>query len=80
MNGHKTYYFKLHHSLPAFIKLELLNIITLSKQPFQDSRSRLSQGLTSSFPSLCAWAKKMMAAQFYNTCCTISWSLVEQTT
>lgn len=65
MNGHKTYYFKLYHSLPAFLKLELLNITTLSKQPFQDSRSRLSQGLRSSFPSLCARAKKMMAEQIW---------------
>ena len=80
MNGHKTYYFKLYHSVPAFLKLELLNIITLSKQPFQDSRSRLSQGLTSSFPSLCARAKKMMAEKFYNICWTISWSLEEQAT
>ena len=65
MNGHKTYYFKLYHSLPAFLKLELLNITTLSKQPFQDSRSRLSQGLRSSFLSLCARAKKMMAEQIW---------------
>ena len=79
MNGHKTYCFKLYHSVPAFLKLELLNFITLSKQAFQDSHSGLSQGLTSSFPSLCAVAKKMMVEQFYNTCCTISWSLVEQT-
>ena len=42
MNGHKTYYFKLYHSLPAFLKLELLNFITLSKQNFLDSRSGLS--------------------------------------